>query len=54
MKKISDKNEIKKKRNLGTILPDDPAILLLGVYPKDAPIYNKDMCSTLFIVILYL
>jgi hypothetical protein len=22
--------------------PEDPAIPLLGIYPKDAPTYNKD------------
>ena len=24
------------------VLPEDPAIPLLGIYPKDAPTYNKD------------
>jgi hypothetical protein len=32
------------------VLPEDPAIpLLLGIYPKDVPTYNKDICSTMFI-----
>ena len=31
------------------VLPEDPAITLLGIYPKDAPLYNKDTCSTMFI-----
>jgi hypothetical protein len=25
------------------IEPEDPAIPLLGIYPKDAPTYNKDI-----------
>jgi hypothetical protein len=31
------------------VSPKDPARPLLGIYPKDSPTYNKDMCSTLFI-----
>jgi hypothetical protein len=34
---------------LAVILPEDPAIPLLGIYPKDAPIYRMDKCSTMFI-----
>jgi hypothetical protein len=30
-------------------LPEDPAILLLGIYSKDVPTYNKDTCSAMFI-----
>jgi len=30
-------------------LPEDPAIPLLGIYPKGAPTYNKETCSTMFI-----
>jgi hypothetical protein len=36
-------------RKLEIILPEDPAILLLDIYPKDAPQYHKDTCSTMFI-----
>jgi hypothetical protein len=36
-------------RKLDIVLTEDPAIPLLGIYPKDAPIYNKDTCSTMFI-----
>jgi len=36
-------------RKLDIVLPEDPAIPLLGIYPKDAPTYNKDTCSTMFI-----
>jgi len=30
-------------------LPEEPATPLLGIYPKDAPTYNKDTCPTMFI-----
>jgi hypothetical protein len=39
---------------LEIVLPDDPAIPLLGIYPKDAPTYNKDICSTMFIAALFI
>ena len=39
-------------RNLDIALPKDPAISLLGIYPRDAPTYNKDTCSTMFIATL--
>ena len=41
-------------RKLDIALPEDPAIPLLGIYPKDAPTYNKDMCSTMFIAALFI
>ena len=31
------------------VLPEDPAIPLLYIYPKDAPTNNKDTCFTMFI-----
>jgi hypothetical protein len=34
------------------ILPEDPAIPLLGIYPEDVPTCNEDICSTLFIAAL--
>ena len=34
-------------------LPQDPAIPLLGIYPKDAQSYHKDICSTMFIAALF-
>jgi len=40
-------------RKLDTALPEDPAILLLGIYPKDAQTYHKDTCSTMFIATLF-
>jgi hypothetical protein len=41
-------------RKLGIELPEEPAIPLLGIYPKDAPTYNKDTCSTMFITALFI
>ena len=38
---------------LGNNLTQDPAIPLLGIYPKDAQLYHKDMCSTMFIAALF-
>jgi hypothetical protein len=32
----------------------DPAILLLGLYPKDALLYHRDTCSTMFIAALFI
>ena len=40
-------------KNIGTVLPEDPAIPLLGIYPKDVPTYNKDTYSTLFMIDLF-
>jgi hypothetical protein len=34
---------------LEIIPPEDPTILLLGIYPKMPTPYHKDMCSTAFI-----
>ena len=35
-------------------LPEDRAIPLLGIYPEDSPLYNKDTCSTMFIAALFI
>ena len=32
-------------RKMRIDLPQDPAILLLGIYPKDASSYCRDTCS---------
>jgi hypothetical protein len=37
---------------LDILLPEDPAIPLLGIYPDDAPTCNKDTCSTMFLAAL--
>jgi hypothetical protein len=35
-------------RKLDIVLPEDPAIPLLGIYPEDAPICNMDTYSTMY------
>jgi hypothetical protein len=35
-----------------TVIPENLAIPLLDIYPKDAPTYNKDTCSSMFIAAL--
>jgi hypothetical protein len=39
---------------LDIVLPEDPAIPLLGIYPEDVPNGKKDTCSTMFIVALFI
>jgi hypothetical protein len=39
---------------LDIVIPEDPAILLLGIYPEDVPSGNKDTCSTMFITALFM
>jgi hypothetical protein len=34
--------------------PQDPAIPLLGLYPKDSPPSHKNTCSTMFIAALFI
>ena len=36
------------------VLPEDPVIPLLGIYPKYAATNNKDACTTMFIVTLFI
>jgi hypothetical protein len=36
------------------VLSEDPAILLLAIYPEDVPTGNKDTCSTIFIAALFI
>jgi hypothetical protein len=38
---------------LDIVLPEDPAISLLGIYPEDAPTCNKDTCSSMFIPAIF-
>jgi hypothetical protein len=38
---------------LEIVLPQDLAIPLLGIYPKDAPPYHKNTFSTMFIEALF-
>jgi hypothetical protein len=40
-------------KNLNIDLPYDPAIPLLGIYPKECGIgYSKDTCTPMFITVL--
>jgi hypothetical protein len=41
-------------RKLDTVLLEDPAIPLLGIYPGDVPTCNKDTYSTMFIAALFI
>jgi hypothetical protein len=41
-------------RKLDIVLPEDPAIPLLGIYPEDVPTCNKDTCSTMLIAALFI
>ena len=41
-------------RKLDLLLPEDPAILLLGIYPEDVPTGKKVTCSTMFIAALFI
>jgi hypothetical protein len=39
---------------LDIVLPEDPVIPLLGIYPEDVPTSKKDTCSTMFIAALFI
>jgi hypothetical protein len=39
---------------LDIVLPEDPAIPFLVIYPEDAPICNRDTYSTMFIAVLFI
>ena len=41
-------------QNLDIVLPEYPAIPLLGIYPEDVPTGNKDTCSTMSIAALFI
>jgi hypothetical protein len=36
------------------VLPEDPAIPLLGIDPEDSPTCKKDTCATMFIADLFI
>ena len=36
------------------VLPEDPAIALLGIYPEDAPTCNEDTCFTMFLADIFI
>jgi hypothetical protein len=39
---------------LDIVLPEDPAIPLLGIYSEDIPTRKKNTCSTMFIAALFI
>ena len=41
-------------RKLDIVLPEFPAIPLLGIYPEDVPTSMEDTCSTMFIAALFI
>jgi hypothetical protein len=41
-------------RKLDMVLPEDPAIPLLDIYPEDVPTSKKETCSTMFIAALFI
>jgi hypothetical protein len=41
-------------QKLEIVLPEDSAILPLGINPKNAPTYNKNICYTMFIPALFI
>jgi hypothetical protein len=41
-------------KKLDIVLPEDPAIPPLSIYPEDVPTCNKDTCSTMFIAALFI
>jgi hypothetical protein len=41
-------------RKLDIVLPKDPAIPLLDIYPEDVPSVNKDTCSIMFAGALFI
>ena len=41
-------------RKLDVVLPEDLAVTLLGIYPEDAPTYNRVTCSTMFIAGIFI
>jgi hypothetical protein len=40
-------------RKLERDQPEDPAIPLLGIYPKNSPLGHRGICSTMFIMALF-
>jgi hypothetical protein len=41
-------------QNFGHITTGKPRVPLLGIYPEDAPTYNKDTHSTMFIAAIFI
>ena len=50
--RVKDRNEARLK-NLKTELPYDPAVALLGIYPRDTGVlFRRDTCTRMFIAAL--
>ena len=49
---MANRMEIPLKKTLGIKLPNDPAISLLGIYPRKTTIL-KDTCTPVFIAALF-
>jgi hypothetical protein len=41
-------------RKLGIVLPQNPDIQTLSIYPKNVPTSHEDICSTMFIASLFI
>ena len=41
-------------RKLNLVLPENPAMKLLDIHPKETPTYNMDSCSTLFLAVFFI
>jgi hypothetical protein len=52
--KQTNKQKEKRKRKRDIVLPLDPPIPLLCIYPEDVPTGNKGTCSTMFIAALFI
>jgi hypothetical protein len=39
---------------LDIVIPKDPALPVLNIYPEDAPTHNKETCSSMFIAPLFI
>jgi hypothetical protein len=44
---------VSQKKKKKVVLPEEPAIVLLVIYPKDVPSYHNNMCSCMFIEVLF-
>jgi hypothetical protein len=44
---------VRRLLKLNTVLPECPAIPLLGIYPEEVPTGNKNTCFTVFIAALF-
>jgi hypothetical protein len=40
-------------RNLEIVVPQDPTLLLLGIYQSDIPLYHRYICSRMFIAAVF-